>query len=163
MKKNWLCFMALMASATLYSQWSWQNPYPQGNHLYGVDFIDTNTGWAVGHFGTIIHTIDGGQTWLVQQSGTTARLRCVFFTDSKIGWAAGLDSTILHTNDGGLSWSPQKSSISSRFRTIFFTDSLTGWTVGSRGAIVHTMNGGQTWITQNADTGYHLNRAWFFR
>ena len=36
------------------AQWFWQNPLPQGNDLYSVDFIDSNFGWIVGYYGTIL-------------------------------------------------------------------------------------------------------------
>ena len=47
--------------------WSWQNPLPQGNWLHGVDFVDVNTGTAVGDGGTILRTTDGGDTWTEAQ------------------------------------------------------------------------------------------------
>jgi photosystem II stability/assembly factor-like uncharacterized protein len=49
---------------------SWQiqrtgQPLP----LYGLFFLDSQTGWAVGELGTILGTRDGGQTWTVQRRG----------------------------------------------------------------------------------------------
>jgi len=38
------------------SGWYWQNPLPQGNPL-----VDANTGTAVGNFGTILRTNNGGR------------------------------------------------------------------------------------------------------
>ena len=37
--------------------WCWQNPLPQGNHLYGVWGSDANNVWAVGLGGTIVKAI----------------------------------------------------------------------------------------------------------
>jgi photosystem II stability/assembly factor-like uncharacterized protein len=37
--------------------------------LNGLFFADAEHGWAVGDFGTILATIDGGKTWKVQQRG----------------------------------------------------------------------------------------------
>lgn len=39
--------------------------------LYGVAFADNLHGWAVGAFGTILATADGGRTWQRQRSGGT--------------------------------------------------------------------------------------------
>ncbi len=36
--------------------------------LNAVCMIDANTGWAVGEFGTILATTDGGKTWTMQKS-----------------------------------------------------------------------------------------------
>ena len=33
------------------------------NNLYGVYSVDANTGWTVGAGGTVIKTMDAGQTW----------------------------------------------------------------------------------------------------
>ena len=30
------------------AHWVWQNPLPQGNHLFGLSFTDANNGTAVG-------------------------------------------------------------------------------------------------------------------
>ena len=54
------------------SQWHWQNPLPQGNNLRGASFVDANTGTVVGEYGTIVRTTDGGNSWTIQASGTTA-------------------------------------------------------------------------------------------
>ena len=37
--------------------------------LNGVQFIDENTGWAVGEFGCVLNTSDAGKTWKVQRRG----------------------------------------------------------------------------------------------
>jgi photosystem II stability/assembly factor-like uncharacterized protein len=49
---------------------SWQlqsteQPLP----LNGVFFLDEQTGWAVGEFGTVLGTSDGGKSWAVQRQG----------------------------------------------------------------------------------------------
>jgi len=51
------------------SQWVWQNPLPQGNWLFGVSFTDANNGTAVGWYGTILRTTDGGENWVLQPNG----------------------------------------------------------------------------------------------
>ena len=58
-------------------------------------------GWAVGSYGTIITTTDGGVNWTSQESRTGYDLNSVYFTDSNTGWAVGRSGTILHTTNGG--------------------------------------------------------------
>ena len=43
-----------------------QTPWPAMPLLLSVVFIDDHRGWAVGDFRTILHTADGGRTWVVQ-------------------------------------------------------------------------------------------------
>ena len=68
-----ITLLVFILSITISGQvgWFWQNPLPQGNDLYSVYFANENEGWAIGKFGTIIKTTNGGQTWVIQPSGMT--------------------------------------------------------------------------------------------
>ncbi len=35
----------------------------EGDDLFGVFFLDSQTGWVTGAWGTVLHTTDGGVTW----------------------------------------------------------------------------------------------------
>src|SRR5947207_968532 len=74
---------------------------PQGNHLFGLSFSDANNGTAVGGYGTILRTTDGGRHWIIQSSGTTNWLYGVSFVDANSGTAVGNNGTIIRTTDGG--------------------------------------------------------------
>src|SRR5436305_10551406 len=91
------------------ARWVWQNPLPQGNTLYGVSFTDANTGTATGDNGTIVRTTDGGNSWVIQSSGSTNALYGVSFTDVNHGTAVGASGTVLKTTDGGNTWVAQTS------------------------------------------------------
>src|SRR3954466_10583549 len=55
------------------SGWLWGNPLPQGNTLRAMAFAGPN-GYAVGDFGTLLKTTDGGTTWTGLPAGTFANL-----------------------------------------------------------------------------------------
>jgi photosystem II stability/assembly factor-like uncharacterized protein len=77
--------------------------------LWGVSFIDEFKGWAVGDYGTIIKTEDGGENWTKVAVDTEEGLKDLYFLpDGKTGWATGEMGTILHTTDGGDTWEPQE-------------------------------------------------------
>ena len=80
-----------------------------GVGLEGVDFVDSQTGWVVGHDGTIYHTADGGQSWSKQTSGVANDLFAVDFVDSQNGWVVGRGGVVLRTADGGGTWSREPS------------------------------------------------------
>ena len=84
--------------------WFWQNPLPTGNSLYDVWMTDANTGTAVGAFGIIVRTTDGGTTWTAQDSGNFKKKKIVWFTDATTGTAVGDGGTIVRTTDGGTTW-----------------------------------------------------------
>jgi photosystem II stability/assembly factor-like uncharacterized protein len=54
--------------------------------LHSVFFVDQNRGWAIGSKGTLLGTIDGGNTWQPKSSSTSDVLRDIFFTDDQNGW-----------------------------------------------------------------------------
>lgn len=81
---------------------------PTSATLTAVSFSDARHGWAVGHWGVILHTTDAGETWVLQRSDTSVDqpLFSVHFTDAEHGVAAGLWSLLLITADGGHVWKP---------------------------------------------------------
>ena len=96
-KKLYLLFFILFLTVEIYSQdgWFWQNPSTTGNPLNDVCFIDANNGWAVGEYGTIIRTTDGGDNWTVQLQGKTYALNGVYFTDANNGTVVGVGISCL--------------------------------------------------------------------
>ena len=108
------------------SGWFWQNPLPQGNALYSIDFVSPTTGWAVGALGTILKTSAGGVTWQHQYSGENVLLRSVSFTDAEHGTAVGSGGLIVRTNDGGLSWAIQDSGTEADLSGVSFSDANNG-------------------------------------
>ena len=51
--------------------------------IFGVDFIDANTGWIAGTNGRIAKTTDSGWNWTIQEKGNAARLLDVFALDDR--------------------------------------------------------------------------------
>lgn len=75
--------------------------------LNSIYFLNPQTGWAVGEYGTILRTVDGGKTWTKLKSGSEHTLVDVDFLDQNFGFAVGLDNTILKTTDGGDTWTSE--------------------------------------------------------
>ncbi|RLC62361.1 MAG: hypothetical protein DRI01_07010, partial [Chloroflexi bacterium] len=86
--------------------------------------------------GTIIHTVNGGENWNLQTSGTTQDLQDVAFVDANTGWAVGSKGTILHTADGGDHWIVQESATEKDLLGVSFIDASTGWIVGEKGIVL---------------------------
>lgn len=74
--------------------------------LTSVSFANETVGWAAGHWGTVLRTEDGGETWTRQRLDTTQDrpLFAIRFSDPNHGVAVGLWSLVLVTEDGGKSW-----------------------------------------------------------
>lgn len=122
--------------------------FPYEDVLTSLSVIDCRQGWIVGDHGAILHTEDGGVTWVAQPSGTTERLNAVQFISTHQGWAVGNRGVILKTIDGGKSWIPQASGTRENLHGLSFVDTDHGWIGGSYGVILHTSDGGTTWTKQ---------------
>jgi photosystem II stability/assembly factor-like uncharacterized protein len=135
--------------------WEFQETGLEEELLCDASFPDPQHGWAVGIVGTIIHTADGGKSWVRQNSGTKMHLFAVYFPDCKNGWAAGHMETIIHTSDGGKTWEAQELGKSTErdffavdinYNGLYFHDAQEGWLAGEFGTVYHTTDGGRNWI-----------------
>ena len=81
---------------------------PVRSTLTAVHFVDGKTGWAAGHWGVVIRTDDGGESWQLQRVDTAVDqpLFSVHFRDRENGWAVGLWSLLVSSHDGGKTWAP---------------------------------------------------------
>ena len=163
MKKTILLIQVVilfLALTDAYSQSGWNSQVSgTGNDLIGVCFTDANNGTAVGTYGTIIRTTNGGTNWTLQSSGITNVLFGVSFTDANNGTAVGQVGRILRTTNGGTNWTIQSSGTTNNLFNVSFTDANNGTAVGSSGypppydvTILRTTNGGANWISQTSGT-----------
>jgi photosystem II stability/assembly factor-like uncharacterized protein len=154
-KTGWACGQSsvtgdavMMATTDGGAGWTPQAlPLAAGNgvELTSVFALDALNLYAVGTAGTILHTIDGGATWVQDPSPTVNSLACVTFASINIGWAVGANGEILRTNNGGLLWFPEASGTGNDLDKVIFTSLYKGYAVGVGGTVRSTVNGGSTW------------------
>ena len=116
---------------------------PDDARLCDVSFVDPQHGWAVGDYGVILHTDDGGRHWSPQASGVKCTLNSVCFVDARNGWAAGgmawpylhdTSGVVLGTCDGGLTWRREPVLLPALRKIRFVTDRQ-GWAIGGSSAM----------------------------
>lgn len=129
--------------------------------LFDVSFSGKKDGWACGRMGSVLHTANGGETWVGQESGTDFTLSSICFVDRKTGWAVGDGGTIIHTRDGGVTWEKQKSPVPYFLMGVDFVNGRKGWIVTERTHILYTEDGGHTWQVQFSDEDFILKRVSF--
>jgi photosystem II stability/assembly factor-like uncharacterized protein len=129
-------------------------PSQTRTHLRSVFFLpgQNQPGWAVGNYGAILRTEDGGHSWQLQPSGTNEHLLSVTFATPQSGWVVGWSGTILHTENGGLSWRSQASGTNQHLLSVAFATRESGWAVGLNGTILHTEDAGRSWQLQTSGT-----------
>jgi len=139
----------MAANQQLHAQvWTPIAGLPVSANFKSVKFLDVNTGWVAGDNGAILKTINGGNDWAAQTSGTTQTLRSIFFYDANNGWACGDAGTIIRTSDGGSTWNAQSSPYISQYNSIRFVSTSIGWIVGRGSVLLKTLDGGSTWLQQ---------------
>jgi len=136
-------------------------------HLFKVKAVDKDTAWAVGDFGTIITTSDGGATWQDRSLGivpvkseetpgrTTTTLTDdvilydVSFPDREHGVISGEFGTVLYTSDGGATWTRRPTPTEKTLFGVYFATPERGWAVGIDGLVMRTEDAGHHWEVQH--------------
>ena len=103
--------------------------------LQHVFFVDSITGWCGGNDGVIIHTTDGGNNWVIQNSGVNNAIVALYFIDQQTGWAAA-GFRFLYSADGGETWNEIATPDSATVFDISFPDSTHGYAVGDSGIVL---------------------------
>jgi photosystem II stability/assembly factor-like uncharacterized protein len=130
--------------------------------LTSIYFVNSTTGYAVGDHGTILKTINSGDTWTSCGWNTVNNYKSVYFTDIIVGYIGGpsLEKTI----NGGLSWNT-KLSDECFINSIYFTNANTGYAVGSNNSgnsiIFKTINGGTDWEERIYENYNELKSIYF--
>jgi len=118
---------------------------PGDVNIYGLSYGDRDHVWAVGEFGTIMASGDGGLTWTQQHAPFESTLFGVHFTDASHGWAVGIDSVIVTTTDAGATWAVQPPPVRSRSFYDVVLRGQRGWIVGESGTLLTSNDAGATW------------------
>lgn len=144
---------------------TWQvQPSGTTRNLLDIEFVTRERGLAVGDFGTLLRTEDGGNTWTkiplpenielppdiaeVVQPGDVI-LYSIAFVDENHAWLCGEFGVILFSRDGGLTWEQQKSGVETTLFGVASLDAQRAWAVGMEGVMLATEDGGATWVKQN--------------
>lgn len=106
---------------------------------------DKNSGLHIG--GTILKSVDGGNTWEVSFDIDFYGFKKLFFLDEDHGWAASDYKKVFYTSDGGINWIESEDSPLENIKGLCFTDENTGWISGGSisGIVCKSVDGGYSW------------------
>ena len=108
-----------------------------GYDLFSVNFIKKRVGWAVGQYGIVLRTNNGGFKWEALSSGTNTNLNSIISLSEQELYAVGDRGLILYSSDAGDTWQQQHTDIDNDLYTIVCSeDKNTLWIVGQWGIIL---------------------------
>jgi photosystem II stability/assembly factor-like uncharacterized protein len=144
------------------SAWEWGSPRPQGNTLHATDFRGL-TGYAVGDFGTLLKSADGGATWTGLQTGTFTNLSAVQAVDADTVIAGG-GCVARRSDDGGvtfkrIAFAPVENTCREPLAALSFPLEQTGFLALHDGTVLLTTDGGTAFAQKSAIPGTSAARG----
>jgi photosystem II stability/assembly factor-like uncharacterized protein len=134
---------------------------PLTSKLNDVSFVDTNTGIAVGDYGAVFRTTDGGVNWTSVSPVLQGELRGVCFVGINDVYALG-GASAFRSTDRGTTWQVLWGTDNPLYAVTFLDPknaiAVGGYTMRNygygmptsteRGAILRTTDGGATWTSR---------------
>ena len=134
-----------------------QAQVPVRSSLLDITFATPEKGWAVGHEGVILHSSDGGKTWVKQFDGLRYGREGKAYYEELVAQDPNeeLYPFLVDEMDFAISQGADKP----LFR-VYFHDENRGHALGAYGMILQTMDGGKNWkhVLHNMenDSFYHI-------
>jgi photosystem II stability/assembly factor-like uncharacterized protein len=128
-------------------------------HYSGVDFMDSEKGFAVGSKGFIVKTVNGGLDWTAMNTFTKENLLGIQIldTDNFYVWSS---MKLWHSKDQGNSWTLKQEFPNARNVVTFINPNI-GWSAGQNGKAYKTTDGGSTWTMQETNNYLEIFCTWF--
>ena len=144
-------------------QWTWQNPLPQGNHLYNLYLTGNNKLFGAGDFGTIISTSNMGINWNVVNTvnNITGKIEYIEMIDNNTFYFCTMPGGIYKSTNAGLNWILFYNNPGYSFLKMDFIGENIGY-ANSYTKIFKTTNGGINWaeVFDNPNL-YTINDIYF--
>lgn len=120
---------------------SWQQSVvPVSIDLLAVSFPNAQDGWAVGHGGVVLHTVDGGRSWLKQLDGKQVAALSVAYYEK---FLPSTDAVLLRALDEAKRYAAEGAV--RPFLDVLFENAKVGYVIGSFNMMLKTVDGGKTW------------------
>lgn len=122
--------------------WKQATRVPVSVTLTAVFFINKTLGWAVGHGGTVLHTVDSGENWEVQANGEQLAKAALQEAEefARLNPTAANAERMMKSAQRLVSDGPDKPLLDVTFR-----DANHGWVVGAFNMFFETKDGGKSW------------------
>lgn len=125
--------------------------------MWGLDFVDDTTGFAVG-VDALYVTHDGGDSWTTVGEPPGSHLIRVAFVNPQAGFGLGTAGTVFDTSDGGRTWNPTSLAMAG---TSLCEEPSGVFVAGADGQVEASSDGGATWTpSQDAQVELSSGPSW---
>jgi len=144
---------------------NWSQVYSTGRRVTGIDFINSNTGYAVGGsqypYNIILKTNNQGSTWISIAPPTNLCFADIKFLNSTTGFVSGDSGLVMKTTNSGENWTLRRLETAKKLRSLYFINDNTGWIAGDSGKLFKTTDCGINWTVQFSSANYGINDIFF--
>ncbi len=124
---------------------AWTKAKSPTKHLLAAVIHSPKEVLAVGSFGIVATSTDGGKSWNANFSEKQKELYSVSFYDAAHGVAVGDEGRILYTANGGRQWQVSKSGFKAGLQGVSMISPTAAVAVGGEGLVLRSTDGGQSW------------------
>ncbi|MGD8396834.1 MAG: YCF48-related protein [Candidatus Eiseniibacteriota bacterium] len=135
-----------------------EQPSGTAGLLAAVHFPGPLDGWVVGDAGTLLRTVDGGQSWS-PVALTGQDLEDVSFLDASTGLIVGDNGLVFRTVNGGDTWTQVPSGTGINLEAVTFGSGGMAYIGGRDGLILRSTDAGASWATAETGVDRYRNAA----
>ena len=160
--KGWICSAQNIVNTNDGGS-TWNSVFfPDAITLYSLSFIDQINGFAVGLYGEIYKTTDGGVNWKKKFDRVPFfTANSCFFLKPEVGFIGTDGGEIIKTTNAGEDWQMIYDNNDFKFWDIFFLNDSLGWASGYPSVILRTTDGGNSWVRTYNYFNYYINSIRF--
>ena len=96
-----IIFIVLFTNVSVFHAQSGWNTQTSGvnTFLWGISFVNSNTGFIASDGGKVLKTTNGGNNWSIQNLTPPVDVTSIHFVNSQTGYAAGSQGKIFKTTN----------------------------------------------------------------
>ena len=111
--------------------------------------------------GRFYKSVDGGASWIENQTGISENFFDLSFFDENLGFAVGSNGAILKTTDSGTTWNVISTETTEDLFSMEMISLNDIWVVGNHGTVLHSTDGGNSWNLNTSLSTEKLNSVQF--
>ena len=140
--------------------WFLRDPKSNAN-INSVWFASPDTGFAVGQYGVIMRTVNGGVDWSTFFNPGKENLTGAVFFDRQKGFISAASGDIFKTTNGGAVINKIYSDSKNPLYSICYSPNKNLYSCGANGVIVKSVNDGTSWQKLTSNVTKKLNSVYF--